>query len=166
MAALEVTERDARGRITGPSNPWIKPLVLFALETGMRRSEMLSLTWDQVFLAEADRYVRLLDSKNGDSRNVPLSRRAMAVLQNLSRDGSGFVFPTTADAVKKSFVRAVERAGIFDLHFHDLRHEATTRISKKLSNVLELSAVTGHKTLHMLKRYYHPDASDLARKLD
>lgn len=67
--------------------------------------------------------------------------------------------------MKKAFTRACDRAGIDDLHFHDLRHEATSRISEKLDNILELSAVTGHKTVQMLKRYYHPRASDLARKL-
>lgn len=67
--------------------------------------------------------------------------------------------------MKKVFVRAVERAGLGDLHFHDLRHEATSRLAERLDNVLELSAVTGHKTLTMLKRYYHPRAKDLARKL-
>ncbi len=63
-------------------------------------------------------------------------------------------------------VRAVKRAGLGDLHFHDLRHEGTSRLAEKLDNVLELSAVTGNKTLSMLKRYYHPRAKDLARKLD
>jgi integrase len=89
----------------------------------------------------------------------------MAVLNGLPRRISGKVFPITGDAVKKAFTRAVERAGLDNLHFHDLRHEATSRIAEKLENVLELSAVTGHKTLTMLKRYYHPRAKDLARKL-
>jgi integrase len=57
------------------------------------------------------------------------------------------------------------KAGIQDLHFHDLRHEATTRLSEKLPNILELSSVTGHKDLRMLKRYYHPKAEELALKL-
>jgi integrase len=83
----------------------------------------------------------------------------------LPRAISGRVFPTTADAVKKFFERARDRAGIKDFRFHDLRHEAATRLSERLSNVLELGAVTGHKDLKMLKRYYNPRASDLARKL-
>lgn len=166
LDALEVSERDLQGRITGPSNPWIRPIVLFAIETAMRRSEILAMLWENVFLGDADRYVRLADSKNGDSRCVPLSRRAIAILSALPKTHTGPVFPISADAVKKAFFRGVERAGIVDLHFHDLRHEATTRISKKLSNVLELSAVTGHKTLRMLQRYYHPDPVDLARRLD
>lgn len=164
LASVKPAQRSAKGRFTGPQNPWIEPLVILALETAMRRSELLSLEWDQTFITE--RFVRLLDTKNGTSRDVPLSRRACQLLINLPRDASGKVFPISDNAVKLAFTRAVQRAGLRDLHFHDLRHEATTRLSEKLGNVLELSAVTGHKTLSMLKRYYHPKASRLAEKLD
>jgi integrase len=129
----------------------------------MRRSELLALRWQDVELQ--DRFVRLHDTKNGDPRDVPLSTRAASTLAGLPRHISGQVFPISADAVKKSFSRAAVRAGLQDLHFHDLRHEATSRIAEKLDNILELSAVTGHKTVQMLKRYYHPRARDLARKL-
>jgi len=59
----------------------------------------------------------------------------------------------------------VKRAKLEDFHFHDLRHEGTSRIAEKLSNVLELASVTGHKDLQMLKRYYHPRPGDIAAKL-
>lgn len=165
LAELELSTRSSNGcfEAGGAHNPWIRPLVILALETAMRRGELLSLRWSDVFLS--DRFVRLHDTKNGESRDVPLSTRAYGVLTSLPRHISGKVFPVTADAVKKVYVRAVERAGLEDLHFHDLRHEATSRIAEKLDNVLELSAVTGHKTLSMLKRYYHPRAKDLAKKL-
>jgi integrase len=129
----------------------------------MRRSEILSLRWPDVFLDE--RFVRLHDSKNGEARDVPLSTRAAAALVALPRRPDGHVFPITGDALKKAFTRACERAGLENMHFHDLRHEATSRIATRLDNILELSAVTGHKTVQMLKRYYHPRATDLARKL-
>lgn len=165
LAELEESTRSERGTFEagGTHNPWIRPLVILALETAMRRGEVLSLRWSDVFLADC--FVRLHDTKNGESRDVPLSTRAHAVLAGLPRHISGQVFPITGEAVKKAFTRAVSRAGLGDLHFHDLRHEATSRIAEKLDNVLELSAVTGHKTLAMLKRYYHPRAKDLARKL-
>ncbi len=165
LAELELSARSERGtfEIGGTHNPWMRPLVILALETAMRRSELLALRWMDVFLV--DRYVRLRDTKNGDARDVPLSSKAASVLDGLPRHISGQVFPVTGDAVKKAFTRAVARAGLGDFHFHDLRHEATSRIAEKLDNVLELSAVTGHKTLTMLKRYYHPRAKDLARKL-
>lgn len=165
LAELEQRARTERGTFEagGTQNPWIRPLVILALETAMRRGELLALRWSDVYLA--DRFVRLHDTKNGESRDVPLSIRAYELLNGLPRHISGRVFATTPDAVKKAFMRAVERAQLGDLHFHDLRHEATSRLAEKLDNVLELSACTGHKTLSMLKRYYHPRAKDLARKL-
>jgi len=164
LTALVVPPRDEKGRHTGPSNKWMLPLVSFAIETAMRRSEILRLRWTDVHLEE--RYVHLSDTKNGDSRDVPLSSRAINILIELPRDESGRVFPISADSVKKSFERATIRAGLENLRFHDLRHEATSRLAQKLSNVLELSSVTGHKSLQMIKRYYHPRAQDLASKLD
>ena len=116
-----------------------------------------------MYLDEA--YLRLHDSKNGDARDVPLSSVARRILATMPGERSGPVFPLSIEAVKQSFDRACHRAGLVDFHFHDLRHEATSRIARKLDNVLELSAVTGHRTLAMLKRYYHPRASELASKL-
>lgn len=147
----------------GCRNEYVRPVVILAIETAMRRSELLSIRWPDVYLA--DRYVRLHDTKNGDARDVPLSSRAVATLSALPRHISGRVFPISPEALKKAFTRACERAGIENLRFHDLRHEATSRISERLGNILELSAVTGHKTVQMLKRYYHPRAMDLAKKL-
>lgn len=165
LAELAPSLRDELGRFGpgGTRNDWVHPVVVIAIETAMRRSEILSLRWIDVFLD--DRYVRLHDSKNGEARDVPLSIRAGATLSALPRHISGLVFPITPDALKKAFVRACDRAELKNLHFHDLRHEATSRIAERLDNILELSAVTGHKTVQMLKRYYHPKASDLARKL-
>jgi len=147
----------------GRRNIWMRPLVELALETAMRRSELLNLLWEHVHLSQ--HYLHLEDSKNSDTRDVPLSSKAVHILSDLPRSISGRVFPISANVVKLSFVRAVKRAGITDLHFHDLRHEATSRLATKLSNVLELAAVTGHRTLTMLNRYYHPTATALALKL-
>jgi integrase len=141
-------------------------VVILAIETAMRRGEILALRWSDVYLS--DSYVRLHDSKNGEARDVPLSTRAVQILRDLSTKPvqiSGRVFPISPEALKKAFTRARERAGITNLHFHDLRHEATSRIAERLDNILELSAVTGHKTVQMLRRYYHPRATDLAKKL-
>lgn len=164
LEALELSERDQNGRLTsGTRNIYVKPLVLLALETAMRRGELLSLRWENVDLKK--RVACLPETKNGETRNVPLSSCAVEILENLPRSIDGRVFPTTEDALKKAFSRARERAKINDLHFHDLRHEATSRLAEKLANVIELAAVTGHKDLRMLKRYYHPRAEDLAKKL-
>lgn len=160
---LTVKERAVDGRFTGAQNIWMKPLVQFALETAMRRGELLALTWEDVNLGR--RIAHLPITKNGEARTVPLSSAAVGVLEALPKSISGRVFPCTADAVKKAFTRACERAGIAGVVFHTLRHEATSRLAEKLPNVIELAAVTGHKDLRMLQRYYHPRAEDLAQKL-
>jgi integrase len=130
----------------------------------MRQGEILSLEWKNVDLER--RVARLPITKNGDGRDVPLSPKAVAILRSIPRSLDGRVFPITVGALQTAWKFAVKRAGINDLHFHDLRHEATSRLAEILPNVVELSAVTGHKDLRMLKRYYHPKAEDLARKLD
>lgn len=166
MAALEDgpgTREDGKKYRQGTRNPWIRPVVELALETAMRRGELLSLTWENINLQRRTAY--LPDTKNGEARTVPLSSRAIAILSDLPRSIDGRVFPITANALKIAFERAVRRAGIEDFHFHDLRHEATSRLAERLPNLIELASVTGHKDLRMLKRYYHPRAEDLALKL-
>ena len=141
---------------------WFRPLVVVALETGMRQGELLSMTWDN--LRAADRFVLLPDTKNGDARRVPLTRAALAAIETLPRLGD-HVFPISAEVVKNFWNRAISDADIEDFHFHDLRHEATSRMARKLP-MHDLMKVTGHKTAAMLSRYYHPVPADLAAALD
>lgn len=145
------------------SNHWILFIVQFALETAMRQGEILSLKWGDINLLKQTAHLQT--TKNGDSRTVPLSSRAVQILEELPRDINGVVFPMNRAALCANFSKACKRAGIDDFHFHDLRHTAITGMANKLSNILELSAVTGHRQLSMLKRYYHPKAEDLAIKL-
>lgn len=154
MEALKPAER---------RSAWMLPLVTVALATGMRRSELLMLHWNNVDLNQ--RTAVLETTKNGDRRVVPLSSRAIATLAALPRCIDGQVFPMTPCAVSAAFKKACKRANISDFRFHDLRHTAITLMADKLPNVIELAAVTGHKSLKMLQRYYHPNAQDLARKL-
>ncbi len=142
---------------------YMKPLIEFATETAMRQGELLALSWDNIDLSIPS--ALLPETKNGSSRTVPLSKRAVQILKQLPRQISGQVFPLSKDAVKKAWARATKRAGIVDLHFHDLRHEATSRLAEKVTNVLMLASITGHKDLKMLKRYYHPKVEDLAKLL-
>jgi integrase len=145
------------------SNHWLTPLIIIAIETGMRRGELLSLAWEDVDL---DLRVAHLDmTKNGSKRDVPLSSEAINLLRSLPHDISGNVFPLTAAALRGLWNRACRRAGITGLHFHDLRHEATSRFFEKGLNVIEVATITGHKDLRMLQRYTHLRAEDLAKKL-
>ena len=144
-------------------NPYLLPLVILAIETAMRRGELLGLERQHLKINNRTAYLPM--TKNGDSRTVPLSRRAITTLNELPVHLSGKVFPLSETALRGLWSRACRRAGLVDLHFHDLRHEATSRLFEKGLNIMEVSAITGHKDLKMLKRYTHLKAEDLALKL-
>lgn len=144
--------------------PYMEPLAALAIETAMRQGELLALTWGDINLPK--RQARLHDTKNSDARDVPLSNRAMEIIKGLPRpiENSSPLFPVSQDDVIRTFKAACLAAGIQNFKFHDLKHEATSRICDKLP-MHEAMRVTGHKTPSMLMRYYHPKAEDLARKL-
>jgi len=145
-------------------NPWLVPIVQLALETAMRQGELIRLRWEHIDLNR--RTAHLPDTKNGEPRTVPLSTTAIRVLGALPNRLHGQDFPgLTSVAIKRAFIRAVRRAGIENFRFHDLRHEATTRLFEKGLNIMEIATITGHKDLRMLRRYTHLKAEDLAMKL-
>ena len=145
-------------------NIYILPIVQFALETAMRRSEILGLRWEHIDLEK--RIAFLNKTKNGSSRTVPLSLKAIDILKSVSCIPNKNIFLINAPNLSARFDGVRKSAGIENFHFHDLRHMAITKMAKKLPNLIELSSVSGHKSLKMLQRYYHPDAEELARKLD
>ena len=154
-------------------------IVVLAIETAMRRGEIADMQWEHVDLKR--RFVHLPETKNGSSRDVPLSPIAIRVLERLQQS-SGPVFSLRSDAITRAFDRARQRARklyeakcveqglepdkgfLMDLRFHDLRHEATSRLAS-IFPLHELTKITGHKDPRMLMRYYHPRAEDLALKL-
>ena len=150
-------------RPVGRKSIWMLPLVRLALETAMRRSELLGLRWEHVDIEKRTIFLQL--TKNGTSRTVPLSTHAIQILTEIPRMIDGRVFPITHEVVSQAFNRARKQAGVEDIRFHDLRHMAITRLAEKLPNLIELSAVSGHKSLAMLKRYYHPNPEMLALKI-
>jgi integrase len=142
---------------------WLEPIVKFAIETAMRMSEILDLVWADIDL---DRSIALIrDPKNGEPRKTPLSTKALAVLKEIPRSFDGRVFPIAQSSLEHAFRNACVRAEIEGLRFHDLRHEATSRLFEKGFNVMEAASITGHKTLQMLKRYTHLRAEDLVKRL-
>jgi len=143
-------------------NPWLEPLVILAIETAMRKGELLSLEWKDIDMN--DRVALLLKTKNGSAREVPLSSRAISVLRALPRSLSGTIFQTSDYATRKAFISACKKAGIVGLTFHDLRHEATCRLAP-IYQAQDLAKITGHKDLKMVLRYYHPRGKDLAKML-
>jgi integrase len=159
------------------SNPMLGWMVRLALHTGMRAGEIQSLRLDQVDLAR--RLVRLETTKNGSARTVPLSRAAASVLEEAM---SHPVRPADTDLVfwgepgrdgqrrpyefHPAWRRVLERTGLRDLHFHDLRHEAISRLVEAGLGDQEVAAISGHKSMQMLKRYTHLRAEDLVARLD
>lgn len=140
-------------------------LIVF-IETAMRRGELLSIEWQLVKFKGSLGSVRLPDTKNGEERTVPLSSVAVAALKTLPRGIKGKVFALTPAALNHQWRAARVAIGSPDLRVHDLRHEATSRLFEdKGFNVIEAAAVTGHKSLQMLKRYANLNVDLLAKKL-
>jgi hypothetical protein len=136
----------------------------------MRFGELAGVLWKHVDFDK--RTIFLPDTKNGSPRTVPLSTRAIAALRILPRSISGRLFTAKPGSIRSAFLIAVQKAkacspeGMFhNLRFHDLRHEAVTRLFEKGLNPIEVGMVSGHKTLSMLQRYTHLRSEELVTKL-
>lgn len=138
-------------------------MFLIAIESGMRLGEICSLSWSDVDLS---RQVAHLDiTKNGDSRDVPLSKRAVELFQ-LAPSQTDSVFDITSGTASTLFRRIRDASGIKDLTFHDSRHEACTRIAKKEGiDVLDLAKIIGHRDINNLLIYFNPTPEELAQRL-
>ncbi len=141
----------------------IGPIITWAIETAMRRGEIAAMRWEHL-----DRKVKVLlipETKTGTPRRVPLSTAALAALDSLSGRPHDNVWGMRPDSISQAFERVCKAAGITCLTFHDLRHEATSRLFEQGLNPMEVAAITGHKTLQMVKRYTHLRAEDLVKRL-
>ena len=148
-------------------NEEMQQIVTLAFETGMRRGELMSLTVSNVDLTK--KIVKLEETKNGDSREVPLSPVAAdtlkAVLGKKKVVGlDGKLWTLGPDRVTSVFASAAKEAGLKDIRFHDLRHTAATRLAG-IYQAHELAKILGHKVLNMVMRYYNPTGEDLGRKM-
>ena len=148
-------------------NPWLLAALRLAVETGMRRGELLQLRWNMI--DKTRRLALLLDPakiKTEEPRAVPLSSAAMATLSTLPESIRGAVLPVEPITLYHAFVAACKRAGVDDFTWHDLRHEALSRLAERGDfSVLEIASISGHSTIQTLKRYTHLQAERLAKKL-
>jgi integrase len=142
---------------------WLRPAIVLAVETAMRRGELARLRWDWID-AEGGT-LRLPTTKNGTPRTIPLTPAALAQLKAMPRNIDGRVLGTNPDEISHQFATARKAAGIVDLHFHDLRREAISRLFESGLGIQEVATVSGHHTWAMLKRYTEPKATDIAKKL-
>ena len=160
---LESGEYEALSRAAaGCNNLYIWPCIEIAIQTAMRRSEILSLQWENVDLKT--RIALLHDTKNGSKRHVPLTTKAVEVLTGLECT-SERVFPITDYSIRHGWDRLVKRAGISNLRLHDLRHEAISRFFEMGLSVPEVAGISGHKDFRMLSSYTHISADSIIHKL-
>ena len=137
--------------------------IKLALHTGMRLSEIIFLNWKMINID--NRFIRLSVTKNNESRIIPLSKKALLVINTISKDNQR-LFPINPHAISVAFRKACKRVGIKSASFHTLRHEAISRLFEKGLNPIEVSAISGHKSMQMLKRYAHIKTSHLLEKMD
>jgi integrase len=170
---LEAGEEDALLAACKASRAYyLHTFVVLAIETGMRSGELLAVTWGNVNFEK--RTIFLPDTKNGNPRTVPLSTRALGAIHALPMSLNGRLFSSGYHSIHNAFQLAVTKAQatqpdnvtfLRELRFHDLRHEAVTRLFEKGLNPIEVGMVSGHKTLSMLQRYTHLRAKDLLSRL-
>jgi integrase len=133
---------------------------LIAIETAMRCGEVLGLTWTNV----RGKVAHLPKTKNGDARDVPLSKRAQVLLEKLKGLDALKCFTVSGASCDALFRRARDAAGVVGLTFHDSRREGTSRLSKKV-DVLTLARITGHKDINELMTYYQTDMEVVADQI-
>ena len=149
----------------GHTNRELYSIVVVAIHTAMRQGEILGLRWEHLHLKS--RIAHLPETKNGSKRDVPLSVAARDALIRLGTKSSGPVFSYSKNGLKSTWRFMLQKLGIKDLHFHDLRHEAVSRLFELGSlDMMEVAAISGHKSLSMLKRYTHLKAQRLVSKLE
>lgn len=146
-------------------NPFVRPIVHLAIQTAMRRGEILHMRWEDLDLDAGTLFIP--QTKTGVPRTIPLTVEAKEILGRLAGEGqkAGPVFGTTVEAFKLCWRRVMTRAALQDLRFHDLRHEAVSRFFEMGLSMPEVAVISGHRDPRMLFRYTHLSASDLARKL-
>ncbi len=144
-------------------NNLIKPLMNFAIETGMRRGEITRLQWVEIDYEARTLFIPI--TKNGHSRTIPLTGKALEILKELEGNRRDRPFPMSDNAAKLAWQRLLKRSGIKDLHFHDFRHEAISRFFERGLSVPEVALISGHRDFRMLFRYTHLKAEDVAQKL-
>lgn len=139
------------------NNSVVKSVVILAIETAMRRGEILNIQPSHINFENST--LLIPETKTNIPRTIPLSKLAIEILRLYP------LFDIRPDSVTQAFSRACKRTGIEDLRFHDLRHEATSRFFEKGLSPMQVALITGHKDIRMLQRYTHLRAEDLAKLL-
>ena len=159
-ARVRFLEKGEIAALLAASPEWLRPIIIVAVCSGMRKAEVLGLTWDDVDLQNM--VLRVRDSKNGSSRFVPMSLPVLRTLQSIQKvAGSPYVFPSPGSRtrlygrVRYAFDRAVKEVGLSDVVFHTLRHSAASHLVMGGVDISTVGAILGHKCSRMTERYSH-----------
>jgi integrase len=162
---------DEAHRLLESSNKYLRPIILTALNTGMRTSEIMDLRWHQVHIDKViESYLEIKKTKNNKPRAIPLNSDMVVLLKSLEGNNSSFVFagrkgkPTTT--IRKGFQTSLKRVGIEDFRLHDLRHTFASHIIMQAGDLLTLKEILGHSSLKMVRRYAHSAASHKTRQVN
>ena len=162
-----LTDNERKGLLTQCKRsdwPPLYFLVLLAISTGARRSELLNAKWSDITLSSQRPAIHVRESKNGDARFLPLVGHSLGIVRALRRQrlpGSSYLFPARngQDAPYRGFdvhwYKALDAAGIKDFRFHDLRHTCASYLASEGATLLEIADVLGHRSLRMTLRYVH-----------
>jgi integrase len=150
-----LTMEEEKRLLDKATNPqWLRPLLIVALHTGMRKGEILNLKWQDIDLFR--KTVTVVKSKNGEKRTIPMSNTLFNTLNSLNvRHISGRVFPISYRSLRAAFGKAIEKAGIENFRIHDLRHTFATRLVQNGVDLYKVKELLGHKTISMTTRYAH-----------
>jgi len=163
-----ILSNDEEDRLLALSNPHLKPILITALNTGMRKNEILTLKWSNIDQDTGVITLEHTNTKTKRTRRIPINSilRKLLLEQRLKSGGNDYVFLGPSgnayrrhDSIKGSFERTCKNAGIEGLRFHDLRHTAATRMVEAGASIVAVSKILGHSDIKMTMRYTHPDTS-------
>lgn len=143
---------------------WLWDIIVIALNTGLRRGELLALKWENIHLDR--RYIYIERSKNGDRRSIPMNDRVYEIFSHLRRNHSELWKGISPSSLEYYFSKTVKKAGLDDLHFHDLRHTFATRLIQKGVDLYRVQLLLGHRSPVMTQRYAHHSLETLRQAVE
>jgi integrase len=161
---MKILDREEINRLIDAAADHLKPILIIALSTGMRKGEIFNLRWSDIDFI--DHHIHIKKTKSNVMRKIPMNSIVAGTLKNIERK-SEFIFPSSWSkkhkhimGVFRLFKAACKKAGIEDLRFHDLRHTAATLMVTGGVPLVTVSQILGHSTIHMTMKYAHPTPED------
>ena len=161
---MKILDREEINQLIDAATDHLKPILIIAVSTGMRKGEIFNLRWSDIDFV--DHYIHIKETKSNVMREIPMNTIVAATLKNIERK-SEFIFPSSwskkhkhINDIFRLFKAACKKAGIEDLRFHDLRHTAATLMVTGGVPLVTVSQILGHATIHMTMKYAHPTPED------